>query len=519
MRRPSPQLPESRSQDLDPVPLGCAPEASEALLRAMLHHAQSAMALSTWPEIRLLDANRTWALLTGLDPEGVKGTRLPHAELFTNLREMAAILDTLQREGEVTDAPLQLKAAAGGVKHLLWSGKVVEAGGESFLVSSAVDISALKEARSDLEATEAQFQWAFQASPDGMALVSAAGTVLDLNPAMERLSGWPRAEALGQTTGPSGLAFWADPAARERLLNQLLEAGIVQGQEARFRRRDGSEFTGAVSGSLVKRQGSPCVLVSFRDMSAIREAQLQAQIREERLQFSLEGAELGTWDWEVPTGRMTCNARWSELLGFRPGELPPAHVSVFQALIHPEDRPRVRLALDSHLAGLTPSYECEHRVRHREGTWVWVLERGKVLARDPEGNPLRVCGTILDISPRKALEAELRATNARLNALLEALPDLLFVFSREGRFLSCHAPEGTLLMEPATFLGRAVEEVLPPGLAHQTRLAVEKACLEGKVQEFTYELEMPEGKRHFHTRIAGISEDEAVALTREIPAP
>jgi PAS domain S-box-containing protein len=134
--------------------------------------------------------------------------------------------------------------------------------------------------------------------------------------------------------------------------------------------------------------------------STARRAEEQLHENEEQLEMALAGAELGTWDWKVPTGEVTFNSRWVEMLGLEKHEIEP-RIESWERLIHPDDLSRARELLQEHLDGRTPMYEAEHRWRHKSGSWVWVLSRGKVISRDSEGRPLRASGTHLDVTERR----------------------------------------------------------------------------------------------------------------------
>jgi PAS domain S-box-containing protein len=133
---------------------------------------------------------------------------------------------------------------------------------------------------------------------------------------------------------------------------------------------------------------------------------LDLQRSEERMDLALRGADLGTWDWNVETGEVSYNERWAEMLGLAP-EQSVGTVDGWEQLVHPDDLPAVEAALTAHLAGRTELYETEHRLLHRDGHWVWVLDKGRVIERGPDGRPRRACGTHLDISERKKMQDRL----------------------------------------------------------------------------------------------------------------
>lgn len=147
-----------------------------------------------------------------------------------------------------------------------------------------------------------------------------------------------------------------------------------------------------------------------------------------RLELALAGADLGYWDWQVQTGEMTFSSRWAEMIGYSPEDLEP-NVHAWRQIIHPDDRGKVVGALNRHLEGFSLRFESEYRLRHRDGHYIWVLNRGRIIELDDAGKALRVCGTHLDISARKL------ANQARdlMTAAVEQFGESLIINNSKGQ--------------------------------------------------------------------------------------
>ncbi|MEW6262881.1 MAG: PAS domain S-box protein [Thermodesulfobacteriota bacterium] len=168
----------------------------------------------------------------------------------------------------------------------------------------------------------------------------------------------------------------------------------------------------------------------IREEKKRREAEEARRVSEERLRLALEGADLGTWDWCIPTGTITHNQRWAEMLGYELDEVEQ-HVRGWESLLHPDEKAQIMEAINSHLRGETELYETEHRLRHKSGGWIWVLGKGKVIERDDNGNPLRACGTHLDITDRKQAEMALAASERSYRLVLENMKEGVVVVQDE----------------------------------------------------------------------------------------
>lgn len=150
-----------------------------------------------------------------------------------------------------------------------------------------------------------------------------------------------------------------------------------------------------------------------REVTERKRAELAILDREQRLNLALQGGDLGTWDWNILTDEVIFNDKWAHMKGYDPDEIKP-HFSSWVKIVHPEDLPKVQEILRAYFEGETPAYEAEFRIRHKSGQWLWILDRGKIIKRDDDGKPLRVCGTHMDITDRKQAEEALLTNEARL---------------------------------------------------------------------------------------------------------
>lgn len=144
---------------------------------------------------------------------------------------------------------------------------------------------------------------------------------------------------------------------------------------------------------------------------------------ERRAKAAIEGTRIGTWEWNVQTGETVFNERWANICGYRLDELEPINIETWLNLAHPEDRPESERLLNAHFSGELPEYDCRCRMKHKNGHWVWVHDRGQVFEWTEKGEPLMMCGTHADITDEMASLDRIQRQNTALSILNELALD------------------------------------------------------------------------------------------------
>jgi signal transduction histidine kinase/CheY-like chemotaxis protein/HPt (histidine-containing phosphotransfer) domain-containing protein len=222
---------------------------------------------------------------------------------------------------------------------------------------------------------------------------------------------------------------------------------------------------------------------------------------------------------DLPTQRTVfCNRPLATWLDDPAAATAVAPIELITQSIHPDDTARM-LAHYAHMSTTADQQVVEQacRLRTPGGSERWLVLRDLVFARDENERPSQILSIIQDVTTGKRTEQALAASEARLRALRDALPDLLFIVREDGTFLEFYAPrQAEMLAPPETFLGRTIAEVLPPAAAALARSSITRVCESGEMQVFEDDQTFGARDRLFEIRVVPIIADELLFVVRDI---
>jgi diguanylate cyclase (GGDEF)-like protein/PAS domain S-box-containing protein len=299
------------------------------------------------------------------------------------------------------------------------------------------------------------------AAPLGMFVTTLEGVVVYANPAFTEL--------LGHRPEPGQVLDFAELVASETAVtarlhfDRLLRGEIrISRGEHQLRHADGHSVWVMVGATILPPEADApaLVLVQMNSIELQKRAEEALAASESRWNFALESARQGVWDHDIRNDTMFYSRMWRVMRGIPPDEEVDGDQAKWIERLHPEDRAHILANVDRQDQGDSDLDALEYRERKRDGSYVWILSRGRPVEWDEQGNPIRTIGTDTDITRLKLMELELAAEKERLRVTLEAMADGMISTDLDGRvvFMNPAAEKLTGLRATAA-VGRAVSEV------------------------------------------------------------
>ena len=314
---------------------------------------------------------------------------------------------------------------------------LLDAGGQLVeWMGASSDITERRLSEQNLIESERRFRSLFEHLPIAYQSLDIEGRWLDANQKLADLFGYSHPE---EVLGKSFVDHW-DESIRDQFDGNYEEFKYRHEVEGilPMRRVDGSLISVQVAGRVQRdAEGrflrTHCILF---DVTERQRAEAKILASEERLRLSLEAVNDGVWDWDVVTGRVIRSQKYYEMVHCRP-EDDTHDFDFFRRLVHPDDVPRILKIIEAHKRGETPGFDFTCRLANTADGPRWLRGRGKVILRDEQGKPLRILGTITDVTMDKNREQELEhrvdERTGQLKSALEAKGQFMANMSHEIR--------------------------------------------------------------------------------------
>ncbi|MEI7707234.1 MAG: PAS domain S-box protein [Chlorobium sp.] len=281
--------------------------------------------------------------------------------------------------------------------------KKIEIQGKEVIYDIVHDITERKQQEEALRRSEKQFRSMFEGHSAVKLLVDPdTGKIIDANSSAADFYGWSVEELRNMRI------LQINTLTPEEVKAEMERARLIGKTQFSFRHRkkDGSIRDVEVFSNPIEFEGKSILYSIVHDVTERKLAEAKVLEIKEHFEATIDAAEIGTWEWNVETGEAILNNRWFEIVGYTPEELAPVSIQTWADLAHPDDFKESMAIVEKHFNGDSEHYECECRMKHKDGHWVWILDRGKLLTRTPDGKPLRMLGTHTDITERKLAAEE-----------------------------------------------------------------------------------------------------------------
>jgi PAS domain S-box-containing protein len=292
------------------------------------------------------------------------------------------------------------------------------------------DVSERKRVEQALHESEERFRLTIDEAPIGMALVALDGRFVRVNRALCEIVGYTSVELTGRTF--HAITHPADLDADVRLADQLVRGDLTRYQlEKRCVRKDGTIVNVLLSASILRtRDRAPLYYISqIEDITERKRAEAALKDSERRLALALDSAEMGMWDLDLLTDTSVRSLRHDQIFGYS-AAVPTWGVAIFITHVVPEDRGIAKRAFEK--AYVSDNFDMECRIRWADESIHWISAKGRVY-RDPKGDPVRMMGTVLDITENKRAAEAVQRSEREFRELAESMPQIVWATSADGQ--------------------------------------------------------------------------------------
>ena len=469
---------------------------------------------------RCIEVNDACLELFGFCREEVIGSTTLTLGIWPNEEDRAQLIRRLQADGPVRNLELRFKTKSGALRHILVSSDLTEFNNRLCLLTVGNDITQRKLAEQALHESEERFRTMAQAVPSFLFETDAEGWNIWTSEGWCRFTGQTQEQVAGH--GWAEALHPEDRAANVDRWIQCMKDAVPFESQQRLRRSDGT-YVWVIARALPVRDSEGKVtrwVGSVTNVDDIVQAQEAVQESQERLRSLNESLERrvkertaalveanerwdwvvratneAVWDWDLVHDTVYFSPRWKTMHGFEEEDGTESKDEWFTR-IHPEDLFSVRTSLEAYLHGEQKTFSEEYRVRRKDGTYFWVLDRGIAIFNE-QGRPVRMVGAETDITWRKGVEQALRFREQQFHMLADNVPGLFAYVGPDRRYRFINKEYGRLLgRSDEEIANMSVRDLLDPESYAEVEPQLDKA-LSGQPVTFEHERKRQDGSGHF----------------------
>lgn len=346
----------------------------------------------------IIEVNDAWSQLVGYSPEEAVGHTAVELGI-TDQKIHQKLLDELSIKGTIHNFESTIKTRTNQQRYVLVSRESFEVSGELGILATIIDITEHKQAN-EMVRRERDFSEAIIDSLPGVFyLFDEANRFLRWNKNFTQVTGYTNTEMAERHP----LDFF-DGTDKELLAERIREVFTqgVSSVEADFVAKDGTRTPYYFTGIRVSLDNKVCLLGVGIDISERKQTEAALQASQTQLRLAIEAANVGLWDWDLKANTVYYSPEWKRQIGYAEDEITN-DFNEWQSRIHPDDIEHILNTVNAYIQDPWPNYETEFRLRHKDGSYRWILARGSLFL-DDKAQPYRMLGSHLDITERKQLQ-------------------------------------------------------------------------------------------------------------------
>ncbi|HAJ25694.1 MAG TPA: hypothetical protein DCG53_00340 [Syntrophus sp. (in: bacteria)] len=381
----------------------------------------------------ITDANQTAIEMTGLPKESIIG-QICHSVVCPAQTGKCPVKDL---DHTVDHSERKLLCLDGHQKDILKTVYPITLNGRECYVESFIDISARLRAEEGLRQEKEWSDNLIKSAPNIVVGLGEKSKIHLFNGFAESLTGYKAAEVIGK----SWIDLFVPAQIREQIYlvwdDIVKTKAIGHHYENMIVLKNGQQRLIEWNNKVISENGLFKMVLSIgKDITDRTQAENALKEERQRLANIIKGTNIGTWEWNVQTGETIFNDRWAEIIGYTLDEISPISIETWMKFTHPDDLEISGKLLEKHFHGEIDYYEFESRMKHKDGSWVWVLDRGQVATWTEDEKPLMMMGTHQDITFQKRTEERLLKSEEKFSKAFKMAPLLMTISSIEdGTYL------------------------------------------------------------------------------------